>query len=43
MRAVRQHGPALEVRAAPLHQLGERYRRYRLVPPQGQNLGLRIF
>ena len=30
MRAVRQHGPALEIRAAPLPQLAERYRRYRL-------------
>ena len=30
MRAVRQHGPALEVRAEPLPGLGERYRRYRL-------------
>jgi ParB/RepB/Spo0J family partition protein len=30
MRAVRQHGPALEVRAESLPGLGERYRRYRL-------------
>jgi ParB family transcriptional regulator, chromosome partitioning protein len=30
MRAVRQHGPALEVRAEPVNRLGERYRRYRL-------------
>jgi ParB-like chromosome segregation protein Spo0J len=30
MRAVRHDGPALEVRAAPLSGLGERYRRYRL-------------
>jgi ParB-like chromosome segregation protein Spo0J len=30
MQAVRHDGPALEVRAVPLGQLGERYRRYRL-------------
>jgi ParB-like chromosome segregation protein Spo0J len=30
MQAVRQHGPALEVRAESLERLGERYRRYRL-------------
>lgn len=30
MRAVRHHGPALEMRAEPLARLGERYRRYRL-------------
>jgi ParB/RepB/Spo0J family partition protein len=36
MRAVRQHGPALEVRAEPLRQLGERYRRYRLADPHAE-------
>jgi ParB/RepB/Spo0J family partition protein len=36
MRAVRQHGPALEVRAEPLAQLGERYRRYRLADPHAE-------
>ena len=36
MRAVRQHGPALEVRAEPLPQLGERYRRYRLADPHAE-------
>jgi ParB-like chromosome segregation protein Spo0J len=30
MQAVRQHGPALEVRALAVAALGERYRRYRL-------------
>jgi ParB/RepB/Spo0J family partition protein len=38
MRAVRQHGPALEVRAAPLPQLGERYRRYRLADPHAEQV-----
>jgi len=33
MQAVRHDGPALEVRALPLSQLGERYRRYRLADP----------
>ena len=38
MRAVRQHGPALEVRAEPLPQLGERYRRYRLADPHAEQV-----
>jgi len=36
MRAVRHDGPALEVRAVPLIQLGERYRRYRLADAPGE-------
>jgi ParB/RepB/Spo0J family partition protein len=44
MRAVRHHGPALEVRAEPLRVLGEHYRRYRLADAHaeqamGQSLG----
>jgi ParB-like chromosome segregation protein Spo0J len=38
MLAVRHHGPALEVRAAPLSQLGERYRRYRLADPHAEQV-----
>lgn len=36
MGAVRHDGPALEVRAVPLEQLGERYRRYRLADPHAE-------
>jgi ParB/RepB/Spo0J family partition protein len=36
MLAVRHHGPALEVRAEPLSQLAERYRRYRLADPHAE-------
>jgi ParB-like chromosome segregation protein Spo0J len=36
MQAVRHDGPALEVRAVPLVQLGERYRRYRLADGPGE-------
>src|SRR5262245_36444718 len=36
MRAVRQDGLALQVRAVPLSRLGERYRRYRLAGPAAE-------
>lgn len=36
MRAVRHHGPTLEVRAEPLSVLGECYRRYRLADPHAE-------
>jgi ParB/RepB/Spo0J family partition protein len=38
MRAVRHHGPALEVRAEPLTSLGERYRRYRLADSHAEEV-----
>jgi ParB-like chromosome segregation protein Spo0J len=36
MRAVRQDGPAVEVRAVPLGSLAEHYRRYRLADPAAE-------
>jgi len=36
MRVVRHDGPALEIRAASLADLGERYRRYRLADPHAE-------
>ena len=36
MQAVREHGSVPAVRAAPLTQLGERYRRYRLADTQAE-------
>ncbi len=36
MQAVRYEGPALLVRAEPLSQLGQRYRRYRLADPPAE-------
>jgi ParB-like chromosome segregation protein Spo0J len=36
MRVVRHDGPTLEVRAVPLSNLGEQYRRYRLADPHAE-------